>query len=63
MSESNLVSKTLNKAIPFLKAREKNLNEKLSYIQQEKGGSLNSLRKQVENLEKEAKELEEQMAK
>jgi ElaB/YqjD/DUF883 family membrane-anchored ribosome-binding protein len=63
MSETDLVSKTLKKAVPFLQAREKGFDDKLNYIKQEKGGSLAILRKQVAALEKEAKELDLKMAK
>jgi len=63
MSENDLVSKTLKKAIPFLQAREKGFDDKLNYIKQEKGGSLAILRKQVAALEKQADELDAQMAK
>lgn len=63
MSEEDLVSKTINKAIPYLHAREKVLDEKIHYIQQEKGGTLGNLRRQVQALEKEAKKLEDKMAK
>ena len=63
MSENDLVSKTLKKAIPFLQAREKGFDDKLNYIKQEKGGSLAILRKQVAALEKQANELDAQMAK
>jgi hypothetical protein len=63
MSETDLVSKTLLKAVPFLQTRERGLNEKMNYIQQEKAGSLASLRRQVAALEKEAKRLETRMAK
>lgn len=63
MSESDLVPKTLAKALPYLQAREKGLDEKLNYIRQEKGGSLAVLRKQVSALEAEASQLEAQLAK
>lgn len=63
ISETDLVSKTLAKAVPFLQTRERGLDEKVKYIHQEKGGSLASLRRQVAALEKEALRLEKRMAK
>ena len=63
MSELDLIQKTLKKAIPFLESKDKSLTEKMEYIKMERGGNLEILRAQVNELESKANDLEAKMEK
>ena len=61
-SETELVHKTLTKAVPFLMARDKALVEKMEHIKVERSGSLKGLKEQIKKLEEQVKRLQHQVA-